>query len=184
MVSIKDVRNKDKQKELGIISLQCLKQSIDHFINLCKTNKIDPNNVPVLIDKAYEEKYLLNTMSFNFGGYSSVSLQFYPQDEIDFFEGEDKRPEDGGEYWRSRGASDWDCSGFVVSKEAGERLLALVKGVLNKEECKTWLDWRKREPNWIQFKFSAEEFDVEELDKLSKEANGIVTYEILKKCKK
>lgn len=34
------------------------------------------------------------------------------------------------------------------------------------------------EPNWIQFKFSAKEFDVNKLDKLTKES-GIITEEII-----
>lgn len=38
------------------------------------------------------------------------------------------------------------------------------------------------EPNWIQFKFSAKEFDVNKLDKLTKES-GIITEEIINICK-
>lgn len=35
---------------------------------------------------------------------------------------------------------------------------------------------------WIQFKFQSSEFDLEKLDKLSREADRVVTKEILKQC--
>lgn len=100
------------------------------------------------------------------------------------FNPEDKRPDAGGEYWESRGASNFDVSGFVVSKQAGERIMRYVRAILEKDETKTWLDWRKFEPTWIQLKFSAEEFDCEMLDKLCRENNNIITYDILKACVK
>ena len=53
---------------------------------------------------------------------------------------------------------------------------------LEEMSFKTRLDWRKFEPNWIQFKFSAKEFDVNKLDKLTKES-GIITEEIINICK-
>lgn len=59
-----------------------------------------------------------------------------------------------------------------------------VRAILEKDETKTWLDWRKFEPTWIQLKFSAEEFDCEMLDKLCRENNNIITYDILKACVK
>lgn len=73
---------------------------------------------------------------------------------------------------------------FVVSKQAGERIMRYVRAILEKDETKTWLDWRKFEPTWIQLKFSAEEFDCEMLDKLCRENNNIITYDILKACVK
>lgn len=73
--------------------------------------------------------------------------------------------------------------GFVVSKLAGERLLRMVKYVLDTDNPESWLDFRECEPNWIQFKFSAKEFDVEKLSQLSIDSNGIITEEILRKCK-
>ena len=93
----------------------------------------------------------------------------------------DERPVEG-EYWQSRGPSDWDVSGFVRSKAAGERLRRMVRLVLEKDETKSWLDWRETEPEWIQFKFSAEEFDVEKLHNLSKQYDGVLTINILKEC--
>lgn len=94
----------------------------------------------------------------------------------------DPRPENGGEYWKSRGIG-YDLSGFVKSKPAGERLLEMVKEVLGKEDPDSWLDWREDEPEWIQFKFQKEEFDLEKLDKMSVENDGILTKEILEACK-
>ena len=114
-----------------------------------------------------------------------VSLGFYDNEKLMPIV-EDKRPngEKYGEYWRTRGASDFDVAGFVVSKEAGERLDRLVKLVLEKNETKSWLDYRDYEPEWIQYKFSAEEFNVEKLSDMSEENNGVVNLDILEICKK
>ena len=54
----------------------------------------------------------------------------------------------------------YDLSGFVKSKQAGERLLEIVKKVLDNSEPKSWLDYRPSEPEWIQFKFNGEEFNL------------------------
>lgn len=64
----------------------------------------------------------------------------------------DERPKEG-EYWNSRGVG-YDLSGFVRTKKAGERILAMVHEVLGTTECKTFLDYRQSEPTWIQFKIS------------------------------
>lgn len=93
------------------------------------------------------------------------------------WEPKDIRPEEG-EYWSSRGVG-YDLSGFVRTKAAGERILAMVREVLGKKECKSWLDYRPSEPTWIQFKFQPEEFDLSKLHSLS---GGIITKEILKQC--
>lgn len=61
--------------------------------------------------------------------------------------------------------------------------MRMVRYVLDKDDPKSWLDYREREPNWIQFKFSAEEFDVEKLDEMTT-PSGIITEEILRKCMK
>lgn len=83
-----------------------------------------------------------------------------------------------GEYWESRGVG-YDLSGFVKSKKSGERILKMVKDVLGIENPNTYLDFRETEPNWIQFKFQQEEFDLCKLNKLAKENKGILTKEIL-----
>lgn len=87
-----------------------------------------------------------------------------------------------GEYWTSRGIG-YDLSGFVKSKVAGERLLQMVKDVLSTDNPKSWLDWREYEPEWIQFKFQKEEFDLYKLDKMCRSNNNIITKEILIECK-
>ena len=97
------------------------------------------------------------------------------------YENPDIRPE-YGEYWKSRGIG-YDLAGFVKSKLAGERILEMVKEVLGVDNPASWLDYREREPEWIQFKFQSEEFKLEKLDKLSRENNGIITKEILIECK-
>jgi hypothetical protein len=97
-----------------------------------------------------------------------------------FYVAPDSKPE-VGEYWRSRGVG-YDLSGFVVSKLAGERLTRLVKYVLNTDEPLSHLDYREFEPNWIQFKFQKEEFNLELLDKLARENENIVNEAILRQC--
>lgn len=96
------------------------------------------------------------------------------------YENPDIRPE-YGEYWKSRGIG-YDLSGFVKSKLAGERILEMVKEVLGVDNPKSWLDYRENEPDWIQFKFQSEEFDLKKLDNLSRENDGIITKEMLIEC--
>ena len=57
----------------------------------------------------------------------------------------------------------------------------MVKNILGKENPKSWLDYRPREPKWIQFKFQKEEFNLEKLLDLTKE-NCIITKDILMEC--
>lgn len=183
MIKLKELVNFNNFEELQVMSLARLQNIVEHMIQNCALNKKDPNTVPVIVkDEANYDSYLLSTVGLSIGKPWILSLQFYgnDKDKIDYFEGEDKKPK-VGEYWRSRGPSSFDVSGFVVSKEAGERLLQMVKNVLGKDKFETRLDWRKFEPNWIQFKFSTKEFDVNKLDELTKES-GIITEEILKIC--
>lgn len=163
--------------KLQTLSLGELKEKVDWLIQNQKLNNKDIYKVPVFINYN-RELYVIDEVS---SSASYCSLGTDPCNKFTFV-APDSRPETG-EYWKSRGASDFDCSGFVVSKLAGERLLRLVKYVLETDEPKSWLDFREREPNWIQFKFSAEEFDVTLLDELSREFEGIITEEILRKCK-
>ena len=92
----------------------------------------------------------------------------------------DERPEKG-DYWNSRGPGYPDVSGFVKTKAAGERLLAMVHEVLGTAKCKTYLDFRPSEPTWIQFKFHRDEFDIEKLDSITRDS-GIITKDIIKQC--
>lgn len=182
MIKIKDIRNQDKWSELGIVSLKDLHNMLTNFIDNCELNNVDPDDIPVLIDEGYNAHYKLSGSSLSYGKNLAVLLQFYKDNEIDYYECVDKRPEGDGEYWSSRGVG-YDLAGFVVSREAGERILNMVKEVLNNDNPKSWLDWRKHEPNWIQFKFQEEEFDLLKLHTMTCVNNNIVTKEILEECK-
>lgn len=63
----------------------------------------------------------------------------------------------------------------MVSKLAGERLTST-------DEPLSHLDYREFEPNWIQFKFQKEEFNLELLDKLARANDNIVNEAILRQC--
>jgi len=108
----------------------------------------------------------------------------YFDSDIVRYDPKDERPDGGGEYWKSRGASSSDVSGFVASRAAGLRLLRMVRYVLGTDEPKTWLDYREFEPNWIQFKFSADEFDVEKLDQMARANGNVLTETIVRLCVK
>lgn len=166
-----------KYGKLQTFSLGELKEHVEWLIHNTELNKKDIYETPVFI-KFDNDLYAFESVSCST---NSCSLGTDKSSKL-VFTAPDSRPE-VGEYWKSRGASDWDCSGFVVSKLAGERLLRLVKYVLETDEPKSWLDFRESEPDWIQFKFSAKEFDVKLLDELSRSVEGIVTEEILRKCK-
>lgn len=83
------------------------------------------------------------------------------------WEPKDVRPEEG-EYWSSRG---YDLSGFVKTKAAGERILAMVHEVLGTVRLIQTID--------LVNQLGSSEFDLEKLDKLSREANRVITKEIL-----
>lgn len=111
-------------------------------------------------------------------------LQQHPRKGIPWHEWipADPRPENGGEYWKPRPIG-YDLSGFVKSKAAGERLLEMVKEVLETDEPASWLDYRDFEPEWIQFKFQKKEFNVEKLRQMVLDNDGVITKEILIACK-
>lgn len=99
------------------------------------------------------------------------------------YESPDIRPDqDNAEFWSSRGIG-YDLSGFVKSKQAGERLLKMVKEVLCKDDPSSWLDYRENEPKWIQFKFQKSEFNLNKLEEMVKANNEILTKDILIECK-
>lgn len=166
-----------------------LEEAIEALMNMKKNaeaNNRKPSEVPVFIS-VDSKMYCINGASTSFGtlgiiGSFCTDIEG-PHSECLYYVAPDKRPEEG-EYWTSRGVSTYDVSGFVASKPAGERLLRMVKMVLETDEPKSWLDYRETEPNWIQFKFRAEEFDIKKLDEMSLEKGGIITLDILKKCKK
>ena len=152
-------------------------------VNWCKINKVSPKDVPFYIENKHR---LYRSFSGNLcDGNKGVSVRIeYFDSDIVRFDPKDTRPEGGGEYWKSRGASSYDVSGFVASKPAGDRLLRMVKYILETDEPETFLDYREFEPNWIQFKFSAEEFDVEKLDQMAKANDNIITEQIVRQCVK
>ena len=124
----------------------------------------------------------LNEVPFKSGkGEMSAGTVFiieHPRKGIDKhkYKAPDIRPDGDGEYWKPRGIG-YDLSGFVKSKEAGERIVAMFEKALGKKP-ETWLDFREREPNWIQVKVQSSEADLEKLYELTKET-GIITYDII-----
>lgn len=170
----------DEQK---IITLSHLKNWVDDWVRTCHKNNVDPSDVPFLIEND-RRQYRAFSGSIGFGSRGvTVTIEYFNSDIVRY-EPKDKRPEGGGEYWKSRGASSYNVSGFVESKPAGERLLRMVKYVLETDEPKTWLDYREFEPNYIQFKFSAEEFDVEKLDQMARDNGDVLTEAIVRLCVK
>lgn len=181
----------DPEKDLMVqyldhktISLQTVINAIDNMKITCDKNHIDPKDVPFII-KTNNLKYAIPWYGIGYGvGRNGMvaSIDYYSSDKIMPIV-HDERPVEG-EYWQTRGVSDGlDVSGFVKSKAAGERLRRMVRLVLEKDEIESWLDWREYEPEWIQFKFMATEFDVQKLHDLSKEHDGVITLRTLEECK-
>ncbi len=169
-------------KEQKIITLQLLAKWVEDWKHNCQLNNIDPCNVEVFIENN-RKRYRPFSGSIGFGSNGvSVSIEYFDSDVVRF-DPKDERPP-VGEYWSSRGASSFDVSGFISSKQAGERLLRMVKYILETDEPKTRLDWREFEPNWIQFKFSADEFDVEKLDEMARNNGNVLTEQIVRMCVK
>jgi len=178
---------KHEDNVIETMSLEELKNAVDYFINTAHKNNKCPCEIPVYFikdGKKYEVNYY-TSFGLAVGKGVEVHIDFNDYYSIDYI-APDSRPEEG-EYWQSRciGGSDKnpDCSGFVVSKKAGERLRRMVNLVLEKDKTKSWLDFRESEPNWIQYKFSGHEFDLEKLEKMASEKGNVVTIEILKECK-
>ena len=184
--------NGDPEKDLmcqyldwdkNTMSLETLLGAIEDARRNAIKNGYDPTKVPVVI-KFDNLNYTIPWYGAGYGVGRKGMAVFI--ESGNYFKTmpivSDVRPKGEGEYWRSRGPSNYDVSGFVNTKQAGERLLRMVKLVLEKDEVETWLDWRETEPEWIQFKFSAKEFDVEKLSKLAKENDNIMTMDIMKEC--
>ena len=170
----------DEQK---IVTLNHLKNWVDDWVRTCHKNNVDPSDVPFLIEHD-RRQYRPFSGNISFGSRGvTVAIEYFNSDIVRY-EPKDERPEGGGEYWKSRGASSFDVSGFVASRAAGMRLLRMVRYVLDTDEPKTWLDYREFEPNWIQFKFSAEEFDVEKLDQMARANGDVLTETIVRLCVK
>lgn len=165
-------------------TLANLQQWVRDWVQSCALNHVDPSKVELIIkDSSNNNEYRPFSGILAFGqGKVKVGIEFFRSDVIKF-DPKDERPA-VGEYWKSRGPSSFDVSGFISSRAAGLRLLRMVRYILDTDEPKTWLDYREYEPNWIQFKFSAEEFDVQKLDKVSCANGGVITEQILRDCVK
>lgn len=174
--------NKKEDTKICTISVSKLLDDVHTALHNCEINNLDPNKVPVFLALGYDGNLYSNIRlstcySSQLGTYVTLgSSDYYKM----FYVAPDSKPE-VGEYWNSRGVG-YDLSGFVVSKLAGERLTRLVKYVLNTDEPLSHLDYREYEPNWIQFKFQKEEFNLELLDKLARENENIVNEAILRQC--
>lgn len=167
------------------MNLAAFLDAVENAYNNVIRNKKDPKNVPVVV-KFDNLTYAIPSYGFAFGvgnkGFSAFIETGNYHKIMPIVP--DVRPDGEGEYWQSRGPGYPDISGFVRSKEAGERIDKMVSEVLMNTEHQSWLDYRETEPTWIQYKFHKDEFDMEMLDKLTKENNGIITKEIIKKCSK
>lgn len=169
--------------EQEIITLHDLIKWVQDWMHTCGINHVDPKDVPFYIENKRSIYHPFSgNLSFGNKGVS-VAIEYFDSDIVRY-DPKDERPEGGGEYWKSRGASSFDVSGFVSSRAAGLRLLRMVRYVLDTDEPKTFLDYREFEPNWIQFKFSAEEFDVERLSDMAEANDNIITEQIVRQCVK
>lgn len=177
--AIKENKSEEDTK-LSTISVSKLLEYVHTALRNCEINNLDPDKVPVFLTLERDNNLYSNIglgicCSSQLGTYVTLgSSDYYKM----FYVAPDSKPE-VGEYWRSRG---YDLSGFVVSKLAGERLTRLVKYVLNTDKPLSHLDYREFEPNWIQFKFQKEEFNLELLDKLARANDNIVNEAILRQC--
>ena len=166
------------------ITLTHLQSWVEDWVDTCRMNHVSPNDVEVFIEnETNRRRYYPFEGSLGFGSKGMKVCIGYYESDIVRFDPKDERPA-VGEYWKSRGPSSFDVSGFVSSRAAGMRLVRMVCYILDTDEPKSWLDYREYEPNWIQFKFSAEEFDVEKLDEVSRANGGVITEQILRDCVK
>ena len=182
----------DPEKDLMVdyldhktMSFQTLINAVENFKHDCEQNHIDPKDVPFVInvDRLF---YAVPWYGISLGVGSKgarVSVEYYKSDKCMPIV-PDVRPDGEGEYWHSRGAGVPDISGFVKSKQAGERINMMVDRVLGTYEHKSWLDYREYEPEWIQYKFHQDEFDMERLDEMARANGNVLTEQIVRQCVK
>ena len=178
----------EKGKPITTISIGKLKETVDWLVKSCDMNNMDPNEVPVFLNFS-DDLYVVQGTSFgqrgDIGPYATIST-YSTLDKMVFVAPDTEDPSSTEVEWKSRGVSDGiDVAGYVRSKPAGIRLLHMVMELLGKEDpkqMKSWLDFREREPNYIQFKFRAEEFNVFKVDELAKKNGDKLSKEILKEC--
>lgn len=106
-------------KEQKKITLANLQQWVDSCVHNCELNHKDPSEVEFIIMDSTERKEYRPFSSFLSWGSNGTKagIEFFRSDVIRF-DPKDERPA-VGEYWKSRGASSFDVSGFITSKAAG-----------------------------------------------------------------
>lgn len=179
-----------KDKPIETMSIGDLKKNVDWLVHSCEMNSMDPSEVPVFISVS-DELYIIQGSSFGHRGDigSNATIQTYGgYDKLFFVAPDTEDPASTEVEWRTRGVSDGlDVAGYVNSRPAGIRLLHMVQellGVDDPKNMKSWLDFREREPNYIQFKFSAKEFDVNKIDELARQNDNKLSKAILTQCLK
>lgn len=129
----------------------------------------------------------VTTSRIGFGVYYP-KIQEHPRKDIEkhAYIRPDVRPEGEGEFWSPRGIGvgrfGKDLSGFVKSREAGERIVKMFKDIVG-EHAKTYLDYRPHEPTWIQVKTQDCDVDLEILHELTQD-DEIITYDKIKQSKR
>lgn len=146
-----------------------------HILHHCEINNLDPYKVPVFL-----------TLERDNNLYSNIGLGICCSSQLGTYV-----TLESSDYYKMLlrilnlklvNIGEVEVMIYLVSKLAGERLTRLVKYVLNTDEPLSHLDYREFEPNWIQFKFQKEEFNLELLDKLARANDNIVNEAILRQC--
>lgn len=173
--------DKDDAHIIETKSLEELERSIIWAEENAKLNETSIADIPVFIECG-GSLYTINSFDLSWGE-EGMRVKLCTSKKLQLhYVAPDSRP-DNGEYWRSRGVGGGECSGFVVSKAAGERLRRMVNLVLENDTPKSHLDYREYEPNRIQFKFNENEFNLSDLDVMTRENDNTITLDILYKCK-
>ena len=172
-------------KPIETLSLGRLMEHLKAIEAQCALNKIDPYTIPSFVKISGDGLYVMNCTSFGCGDIGSYGcIEIFNNERLQYVAPDIEDPASDEVEWLSRGVSDGlDVSGFVNSRQSGMRLLHMVQDILGKEDVKSWLDYRKLEPKWIQFKFTAKEFDVRKIDELAKKNGNKLNKRILKECK-
>ena len=163
------------------MSFQTLIDAVENFKHNCELNHINPKDVPFVVETGnlfYAVPWYGIGLGIGSKG-ARITVEYYQNDKCMPIV-PDVRPDGEGEYWASRGVGVPDISGFVKSKQAGERINMMVDRALGTYDHKSFLDYRETEPTWIQYKFHRDEFDLDKFHKMVKD--GIITEDIIKQC--
>lgn len=169
----------DELKTMSVAELSSIAEKMNNF---CTQNGQDNRKVPIFIE-IDGKTYTFQSYSMGLGPNATIKCTLNSTYmNILKHVAPDSKP-DNGEYWNPRGIGGGECSGFVSSKTAGERIKRMVNMVLENDSPKSHLDYREHEPNWIQFKFNETEFNLSDLIVMTQENNNIITLDILYQCK-